>query len=47
MLLIYNFYGDILWNIGITGGYCCITLILTFWGYWIFKCKKNEWHKKR
>ena len=33
--------------LGITGGYCCITLILTFWGYWIFKCKKNEWHKKR
>lgn len=30
--------------LGITGGYCLITFLLSFWGYWIFKNKKNEWH---
>lgn len=31
--------------IGITGGYCLITLIISFWGYLIFKTKKAEWHE--
>lgn len=35
------------WGVlGITGGYCCITIILSFWGYYIYKNKKNEWHGK-
>lgn len=31
---------------GITGGYCFITFILSFWGHWIFVTKKKEWHEK-
>lgn len=31
--------------IGITSGYCFIIFILSFWGYWIFKTKKKEWHE--
>lgn len=31
---------------GITGGYCFITFILSFWGHWIFVTKKKEWHGK-
>ncbi len=30
--------------LGITGGYCLITLFMSLWGYWIFKTKKNDWH---
>lgn len=29
---------------GITSGYCLITVITLIWGYTIFKKKKNEWH---
>ena len=32
--------------LGITGGYCLITFVMSFWGYWIFKTKKSEWHEK-
>lgn len=38
--------GRYLGVLGITGGYCCITIILSFWGYYIYKNKKNEWHGK-
>ncbi|MCW3093061.1 MAG: hypothetical protein JWP81_4130 [Ferruginibacter sp.] len=31
--------------IGVTAGYCLLTLALFPWGYWIFKTKKVEWHK--
>jgi O-antigen/teichoic acid export membrane protein len=31
--------------IGITSGYCLITILLFPWGYYIFKTKKVEWHK--
>lgn len=30
--------------LGITGGYCFIVFVLSFWGYWIFVTKKREWH---
>lgn len=30
--------------IGMTSGYCLITFLFSFWGYWIFKTKKREWH---
>lgn len=30
--------------LGITGGYCFITIAFMPWGYWIYKTKKNEWH---
>lgn len=46
MLLIYNFYGDILWNIRYYWRILLYYIDINFWGYWIFKCKKNEWHKK-
>lgn len=32
---------------GITSGYCFITFTMSFWGYWIFKTKKDEWHGKK
>lgn len=32
--------------LGIAGGYCFITLCMSFWGYWIFKIKRHEWHGK-
>lgn len=32
--------------IGITGGYCFITFTMSFWGYCIFRTKKDEWHGK-
>nr|WP_302828673.1 hypothetical protein [uncultured Bacteroides sp.] len=32
--------------LGITGGYCFITIALMPWGYWIYKTKKYEWHGK-
>ena len=32
--------------LGVTGGYCFITIALMPWGYWIYKTKKNEWHGK-
>ena len=31
--------------IGITSGYCIISLLMFPWGYYIFKTKKYEWHK--
>lgn len=31
--------------VGITGGYCLITIILSVWAYTIFVSKKKEWHK--
>lgn len=41
-ILLGKYYGII----GITGGYCFIILIISFWGYLIFKTKKVEWHEK-
>lgn len=32
--------------LGVTGGYCCITIALMPWGYWIYKTKKRDWHGK-
>jgi O-antigen/teichoic acid export membrane protein len=29
---------------GVTAGYCTITLVMLPWGYYIFKTKKAEWH---
>lgn len=31
--------------IGITAGYCFITIGVTFWAYYIFITKKSQWHK--
>ena len=31
--------------IGVTSGYCLITISLFPWGYYIFKTKRLEWHK--
>lgn len=31
--------------IGITAGYCCIILVLSFWGYHIYKTCKLKWHE--
>lgn len=41
-ILLGRFYGVM----GITSGYCLITIFLALWGYWIFKTKKYEWHVK-
>lgn len=30
--------------IGVTGGYCFIAFVLSFWGYGIFVTKKKKWH---
>lgn len=30
--------------VGVTGGYCLITICMFFWSYLIYKNKKNEWH---
>jgi O-antigen/teichoic acid export membrane protein len=38
--------GQYLGALGITGGYCFLTFTTSFWGYWIFKTKKHEWHEK-
>lgn len=32
--------------LGVTSGYCFITIALMPWGYWIYKTKKYEWHRK-
>lgn len=32
--------------LGVTAGYCFITIAFLPWGYWIYKTKKNEWHEK-
>ncbi|HBO06469.1 MULTISPECIES: hypothetical protein [Bacteroides] len=32
--------------LGVTGGYCLITVALLPWGYWIYRTKKYEWHGK-
>lgn len=40
------FMGKYLGVLGVTGGYCLITILFMPWGYWIFKTKKNEWHGK-
>ena len=31
---------------GVTLGYCLITIAMFPWGYYIFKTKKSEWHEK-
>lgn len=41
-ILFGKYYGVI----GVTSGYCIITVLMSFWGYWIFKIKKYEWHGK-
>lgn len=38
------FLGHYYGVIGITGGYFIITLIMSFWGYLIFRRKKKKWH---
>jgi O-antigen/teichoic acid export membrane protein len=40
------FLGKYYGVLGVTGGYCLITLSFMFWGYWIYKTKKREWHGK-
>lgn len=32
--------------LGVTGGYCFITIAFMPWGYWIYKTKRYEWHGK-
>lgn len=39
-ILLGKYYGVL----GITGGYCFITVILSWWGYRIFRTKRIEWH---
>jgi len=39
------FLGKYYGVMGVTSGYCIITVLMFFWGYWIFKTKKHEWHK--
>lgn len=31
---------------GVTAGYCCITIVLMPWAYWIYRTKKDVWHGK-
>lgn len=31
---------------GITIGYCCITIIMMLYGYWLYYSNKNKWHGK-
>ena len=31
---------------GVTIGYCVIAVLFLPWGYWIYKIKREEWHKK-
>lgn len=38
------FFGKYFGVIGITTGYCLITLMTLFWAYYIYKNKKVEWH---
>lgn len=38
--------GKYLGLIGVTTGYCSISVALLPWGYYIYKTKKNEWHGK-
>lgn len=40
-ILLGKYYGVM----GITVGYCVITIAVTFWAYYIFTTKKNQWHK--
>jgi O-antigen/teichoic acid export membrane protein len=40
------FLGKYCGVLGITGGYCLITLGLMPWGYYIYKTKKRKWHGK-
>lgn len=37
--------GDIWGLYGITGSYCLLAILFFPWGYWIYKTKKNEWHR--
>lgn len=39
-IILGNFYGII----GITSGYCFITIVMSFWGHSIYITKKKEWH---
>lgn len=40
-ILLGKYYGVI----GITAGYCFITICVTFWAYHIFITKRGQWHK--
>lgn len=40
------FLGKYYGVVGITGGYCFITIALSLWSYWIFRTKKRVWHGK-
>ena len=37
-------FGKLYGVVGITVGYCTITIVLSFWGYHIFKTCKHKWH---
>jgi O-antigen/teichoic acid export membrane protein len=41
-ILLGKYYGVL----GVTGGYCLLTLGFMPWGYWIYKAKKIEWHNQ-
>lgn len=38
-------FGKYLGVIGVTGGYCLISLIILLWAYQIYKSKKSLWHE--
>jgi len=38
-------FGKYFGVMGVTLGYCLITIAMFPWGYYIFKTKKSEWHK--
>lgn len=42
-IILGKYYGVI----GMTAGYCSITVILSFWGYHLFKTCKLAWHGKQ
>jgi len=31
---------------GLTLGYCCISICMMPWGYWIYKTNKQKWHER-
>lgn len=40
------FLGKYFGVLGITGGYCFLTLAMMPWGYWLYKSNKDKWHGK-
>lgn len=39
-IILGKYYGVV----GMTGGYCIITILTALWGYYIFKACKHSWH---